>query len=144
MDTGVARRPIEDMDAYRALLARRLDPAAAFLQKVSGAVQGRSKKRIVFAEGEETPVSRAAYAFQSQGLGHAILLGREQPILENMRLAGIDPETAGLEIINARMSDNNPDYVAYLYSRLQRKGFLLRDVQRLINQDRNSFGACMV
>src|SRR3569623_1939561 len=79
------------MDAYRALLARRLDPAAAFLQKVSGAVQGRSKKRIVFAEGEETPVIRAAYAFQSQGLGHAILLGREQPILENMRLAADQP-----------------------------------------------------
>jgi malate dehydrogenase (oxaloacetate-decarboxylating)(NADP+) len=144
MDTGVARKPIEDMDAYRALLARRLDPAAAFLQKVSGAVQGRSKKRIVFAEGEETSVIRAAYAFQSQGLGHSILLGREQPILENMALAGIDPETAGLEIVNARMSDFNPDYVDHLYGRLQRQGFLLRDAQRLINQDRNSFAAAMV
>src|SRR5665213_3265192 len=63
MDTGVARKPIEDMAAYRASLAQRLDPSAAFLQKISGAVQGRSKKRIVFAEGEETSVIRAAYAF---------------------------------------------------------------------------------
>jgi malate dehydrogenase (oxaloacetate-decarboxylating)(NADP+) len=132
------------MDAYRAQLAQRLDPTAAFLQKVSGAVTGRTAKRLVFAEGEETSVIRAAHAFQNQGLGHAILLGREQPILQNMRLAGIDPATAGLEIVNARLSDNNPDYVDYLYSRLQRKGFLLRDAQRLINQDRNSFGACMV
>jgi malate dehydrogenase (oxaloacetate-decarboxylating)(NADP+) len=144
MDTGVARRPIEDMAAYRASLAQRLDPTAAFLQKISGAVQGRSKKRIVFAEGEETSVIRAAYAFQSQGLGRAILVGREEPIRQNMKLLGIDPEESKLEIINARLSDYNPDYVDYLYKRLQRHGYLVRDAQRLINQDRNSFAAAMV
>jgi malate dehydrogenase (oxaloacetate-decarboxylating)(NADP+) len=144
MDTGVARKPIEDMAAYRASLAQRLDPTAAFLQKISGAVQGRSKKRIVFAEGEETSVIRAAYAFQSQGLGRAILVGREEPIRQNMKLLGIDPEESKLEIINARLSDYNPDYVDHLYKRLARHGYLVRDVQRLINQDRNSFAAAMV
>jgi malate dehydrogenase (oxaloacetate-decarboxylating)(NADP+) len=144
MDTGVARRPIEDMDGYRADLAQRLDPTAAFLQKISGAVQGRRKKRIVFAEGEDATVIRAAYAFQNQGLGKAVLLGREELIEQNMAVAGIDPKTAGLEIVNARVSDHNADYVDYLYKRLQRNGYLIRDVQRLINLDRNSFAAAMV
>ncbi|HEY5412073.1 MAG TPA: NADP-dependent malic enzyme [Caulobacteraceae bacterium] len=144
MDTGVARRPIDDMDRYRADLAQRLDPTAAFLQKISGAVLGRRKKRIVFAEGEDATVIRAAYAFQNQGLGTAILLGREELIEQNMAVAGIDPKSANLEIVNARVSDHNADYVDYLYKRLQRDGFLIRDVQRLINLDRNSFAAAMV
>jgi len=145
MDTGVARRPIEDMDSYRADLAQRLDPTAAFLQKISGAVAGRSKKkRIVFAEGEDTTVIRAALAFQNQGLGKSILLGRQELIEQNMAVAGIDPKSANLEIINARVSDHNADYVDYLYKRLQRDGFLIRDVQRLVNLDRNTFAAAMV
>ncbi|MBR7618027.1 NADP-dependent malic enzyme [Phenylobacterium sp. 20VBR1] len=144
MDTGVARKPIEDMDAYRASLAQRLDPTAAFLQKLQGTVQAAPKKRIVFAEGEEPSVIRAAYAFESAGLGQAVLVGREDLVRENMTLAGLDPEVVKLEIINARLSDKNPQYVEYLYSRLARQGFLKRDVQRLINQDRNSFAASMV
>jgi malate dehydrogenase (oxaloacetate-decarboxylating)(NADP+) len=143
MDTGVARKPIEDMDAYRASLAQRLDPSAAFLQKIVNTVQAAPKK-IVFAEGEEPSVIRAAYAFQSQGLGKAILCGREELVLANMREAGINPDEAGLEIVNARISDRNPQYVQLLYRRLARKGYLLRDVQRLINQDRNSFAAAML
>ena len=144
MDTGVARKPIEDMDGYRADLAQRLDPTAAFLQKISGIVQGRRKKRIVFAEGEDATVIRAAYAFQNQGLGKAVLLGREELIEQNMAVAGIDPKTSNLEIVNARVSDHNADYVDYLYKRQQRNGYLIRDVQRLINLDRNSFAAAMV
>jgi malate dehydrogenase (oxaloacetate-decarboxylating)(NADP+) len=144
MESGVARRPIADMDAYRAHLAQRLDPSAGFLQKISGAVQQAPKKRIVFAEGEETSVIRAAYAFQSGGLGQAVLVGREELVHQNMRLAGLNPEESGLEIINARVSHRNAEYVDFLYSRLQREGYLVRDVQRLINQDRNSFAASMV
>ncbi|WP_297691508.1 NADP-dependent malic enzyme [Phenylobacterium sp.] len=144
MDTGVARKPIEDMDAYRASLAQRLDPTAAFLQKLQGAVLAAPKKRIVFAEGEEPSVIRAAYAFQSGGLGDAILVGREELVHENMRLVGLDPVEVRLEIINARLSPWNAAFVDYLYERLQREGYLKRDVQRLINQDRNSFGASMV
>jgi malate dehydrogenase (oxaloacetate-decarboxylating)(NADP+) len=143
MDTGVARKPIADMDAYRASLAQRLDPSAAFLQKVSAKVQ-RETKTIVFAEGEEPAVIRAAYAFQSQGLGKAILCGREELVLSNMRTVGIEPDEAKLEIINARLSDRNAEFVEFLYKRMQRSGMLQRDVQRLVNQDRNSFAASMV
>ncbi len=144
MDTGVARKPIPDMDAYRESLARRLDPTAGFLQKISGAVQSSPPKRIVFAEGEEPSVIRAAYAFQSQGLGKAILVGRDELVTENMRLAGLEPADVDLEVINARVSRHNPEFSDFLYSRLSRRGYLKRDVQRLINQDRNSFAASMV
>ncbi len=141
MDTGVARKPIPDMAAYRAALARRLDPTAALLQRIQGAVMGHGR-RIVFAEGEEPAVIRAAYAFQNQELGKAVLVGREEITRANMRLVGV-PEDA-IEIVNARLSDRNADYSDFLYGRLQRKGYLKRDVQRLVNNDRNVFSACMV
>ena len=144
MDTGVARTPIEDIDAYRASLAQRLDPTAAFLQKLQGAVLSAPKKRIVFAEGEEASVIRAAYGFQAAGLGSAVLVGREDLVHENMRIVGLDPAEVTIEIINARVSERNTEYVDYLYGRLQRHGYLRRDVQRLINQDRNAFAAAMV
>jgi malate dehydrogenase (oxaloacetate-decarboxylating)(NADP+) len=144
MDTGVARKPIEDMDAYRASLAQRLDPAAAFSQRLQGAVLSGPKKKVVFAEGEEPSVIRAAYGFQAAGLGQAVLVGREELVHQNMRLSGLDPAEAKLEIINARSSHWNAQFVDYLYGRLQREGYLRRDVQRLINQDRNSFAASMV
>ena len=141
MDTGVARKPIPDMSAYRASLARRLDPTAALLQRIQGAVMGHGR-RIVFAEGEEPSVIRAAYAFQNQELGKAILVGREEITRANMRLVGV-PEDA-VEIVNARLSDRNADYADFLYDRIQRKGYLRRDVQRMVNNDRNIFSACMV
>lgn len=141
MDTGVARKPIPDMAAYRASLARRLDPTAALLQRIQGAVMGHGR-RIVFAEGEEPSVIRAAYAFQNQELGKAILVGREEITRANMRLVGV-PEDS-IEIVNARLSDRNADYSDFLYNRLQRKGYLKRDVQRMVNNDRNVFSACMV
>ena len=144
MDTGVARRPIIDMDAYRESLARRLDPTAGFLQKISGTVLAGSKKRIVFAEGEEVSVIRAANAFQSQGFGKALLVGREELVAENMRAAGLDPAEAKLEVLNARLSPHVSELVDFLYGRLQRFGYLRRDVLRLINQDRNSFAASLV
>jgi len=142
MDTGVARKPITDMDAYRESLAQRLDPTAALMQRIQNAVR-QSPKRIVFAEGEEPSVIRAAYAFQELNLGEAILIGREEQIERNMALVGV-PEDAGLRIVNARISDHNPDYTDYIYRRQQRFGMLHRDAQRLVNQDRNVFGACMV
>jgi len=144
MDSGVARMPIADMDAYRASLAQRLDPTAGFLQKIQGVVLKSSEKRIVFAEGEEPSVIRAAFAFQNAGLGRAILVGREDLVEENMRLAGLDPAEADLTVVNARLSEHSPEFVDFLYARLARQGFLKRDVLRLINQDRNSFAASMV
>ena len=144
MDSGVARTPIADMDAYRASLAQRLDPTAGFLQKIQGVVLKSPEKRIVFAEGEEPSVIRAAFAFQNAGLGRAILVGREDLVEENMRLAGLDPAEADLKVVNARLSEHNPEFADFLYGRLARQGYLKRDVLRLINQDRNSFAASMV
>ncbi|MGE0829547.1 MAG: NADP-dependent malic enzyme [Hyphomonadaceae bacterium] len=142
MDSGVARKPIADMEAYRDSLAQRLDPTAALLQRVQNRVR-QSKKRIVFAEGEEPSVIRAAASFQDLGLGEAILVGREEQILPNMALVGV-PEGVRLQIINARISEHNAAYTEYLYKRMQRFGFLHRDVQRMVNQDRNVFAACML
>lgn len=142
MDTGVARRPILDMPAYKERLAQRLDPTAALLQRIQGSVRG-APKRIVFAEGEELTVIRAAYAFQQLGLGEAVLIGREEIVRRNIAQAGLT-EDIRFEVINARLSDRNSEYTQFLYKRLQRWGFLERDAQRLVNQDRNVFGALMV
>jgi malate dehydrogenase (oxaloacetate-decarboxylating)(NADP+) len=144
MDTGVARKPIEDMDAYRTELRSRLDPSAALMQNISGAVRAAPNKRVVFAEGEETAVIRAAWGFKQAELGTPILLGREELIRKNAAEAGLNFDEMGIEIVNARVSEHNVDYTDWLYARLQRRGYLKRDVQRMINQDRNYFGAAMV
>tara|TARA_R110002073_G_scaffold201731_3_gene360965 strand:- start:3690 stop:5981 length:2292 start_codon:yes stop_codon:yes gene_type:complete len=141
VDSGVARKPITDMGGYKAGLARRLDPTASLLQRINGAITGKGK-RIVFAEGEEPAVIRAAYSFQNQELGEAILVGREEQTKANMRLVGV-PEDA-IRIVNARLSSRNAHYSDYLYARLQREGYLKRDVQRLVHNDRNVFSASMV
>lgn len=141
MDTGVARKPIEDMEEYRQSLARRLDPTASFLQSIQSNIRP-NQRRIVFAEGEEPQVVRAAWSFKNQGLGHPLLIGRVDQVERSMEQMGV-PRGA-LEIINARLSDRNTDYTDYLYGRLQRRGYLKRDVQRLVNQDRNIFGCCML
>jgi len=144
MNTGVARKPIEDMEAYRTELRSRLDPSAALMQNISGAVRAAPNKRVVFAEGEETSVIRAAWGFKQAELGTPILLGREELIRKNAAEAGLDFDAMGIEIVNARVSEHNLDYTDFLYARLQRRGYLRRDVQRMINQDRNYFGAAMV
>lgn len=144
MDTGVARRPIVDIEGYKAQLSARRDPVAGALQRTIERVR-RYPKRVVFAEGEEEQVIRAAVSFASQGLGTAILVGREDRIYETAAFVGIELEgREGIEIHNARLSHRNAAYANYLYERLQRNGYLFRDCQRLINQDRNHFGAAMV
>ncbi|HWM45520.1 MAG TPA: NADP-dependent malic enzyme [Xanthobacteraceae bacterium] len=142
MDTGVARKPIEDMKVYAQQLRSRRDPVAGVLTHVFERLR-RMPKRVVFAEGEEEQVIRAAASFVQQGLGTALLVGREDRVKATAKEAGIEI-TGGIDIINARLSRRNAQYAAYLYERLQRKGFLQRDCQRLVNQDRNHFAACMV
>ena len=142
MDTGVARKPIVDMEAYRQQLRSRRDPVAGVLARVFERLK-RSPKRVVFAEGEEEQVIRAAAAFIEQGLGTALLVGRENRVRETAEHAGIDLDD-GISIVNARLSRRNAEYAAYLYERLQRHGYLIRDCQRMVNQDRNTFAACMV
>jgi malate dehydrogenase (oxaloacetate-decarboxylating)(NADP+) len=142
METGVARKPIADMDAYRAQLASRRDPVAGILQRIYQRLR-RRPQRVVFAEGEEEQVIRAAASFVHQGLGSALLVGREDRVRATARGLGVELGH-GIEIINAALSQRNAAYAAYLYERLQREGYLLRDVHRLVNQDRNHFAACMV
>ncbi|MGX9575632.1 NADP-dependent malic enzyme [Mesorhizobium sp. f-mel] len=143
MESGVARKPILNLDRYAQELSARRDPIASTLQRIYDRVR-RQPKRIVFAEGEEEQVMRAAVSYVNQRLGTAILLGRDDIIKENARNAGIELNKQGIEIINARLSRRNGVYTDYLYERMQRKGFLFRDCQRLINNDRNHFAACMV
>jgi len=144
MDTGVARRPIIDMRAYKSTLSARLDPIAGTLSRIFERVR-KFPKRVVFAEGEEEQVIRAALSFVNQGLGTAILVGREERVRETAVFAGIDLDgREGIEIHNAALSKRNTVYAQFLYERLQRNGFLFRDCQRLINQDRNHFAASMV
>jgi malate dehydrogenase (oxaloacetate-decarboxylating)(NADP+) len=142
MDTGVARRPIVDMREYGNQLRSRRDPIAGVLARVFERLR-RQPKRVVFAEGEEEQVIRAAMSFVQQGLGTALLVGREERVRQTAKEAGIEIGD-DVEIINARLSRRNASYAAYLYERLQRRGFLQRDCQRLVNQDRNHFAACMV
>jgi malate dehydrogenase (oxaloacetate-decarboxylating)(NADP+) len=142
MDTGVARKPIVDMDAYRHQLSARRDPVSGTLVQVYSRLK-RSPKRVVFAEGEEQQVIRAAAMFVEQGLGTALLVGREERVKLAAQEAGIELGD-GIEVHNARLSTRNGVYTNHLYERLQRQGYLLRDVQRLVNTDRNHFAACMV
>jgi len=142
MDTGVARKPIVDMDAYRHQLNARRDPVAGTLVQVFARLR-RQPRRVVFAEGEEEQVIRAAASFVHQGLGTALLCGREDRVKATAKEAGVDIGE-GIEIVNAALSKRNTVYLNYLYERLQRRGYLLRDCQRLVNTDRNYFAACMV
>ncbi len=142
-ETGVARRPIVNLEAYARQLSARRDPIASTLSRIFDRVR-RSPQRIVFAEGEEEQVMRAAIAYANQGLGTAILVGRDRQMNETAHAAGIDLNRPGLEFVNARVSDRGGDYADFLYGRLQRKGYLFRDCVRMVNNDRNIFSACMV
>ncbi|HMQ57716.1 MAG TPA: NADP-dependent malic enzyme, partial [Rhizobiaceae bacterium] len=143
IDSGVAGKPILDFERYKAELSARRDPIASTLQRIYERVR-RKPKRIVFAEGEEEQVMRAAVAYANQQLGTAILLGREDQMRETAKNAGVDLDRPGIELINARLSRRNGAYTDFLYERLQRQGYLFRDCQRLINNDRNIFSATMV
>jgi len=144
VSSGVARKPIEDMEAYRISLRQRVDPSAALMQKISSAVRSGPQKRVVFAEGEEASVIRAAWAFKQAELGTPILVGREDLIRQNAIEAGMVFDDLDIEVVNARNSGRNAEYTDWLYERLNRRGYLRRDVQRMINQDRNYFAATMV
>ena len=142
MDSGVARRPIIDMEDYKATLAARLDPAAASMHLIFERLH-LNPRRVVFAEGEEERVIRAALAYRAAGYGTPVLIGRTERIHDTIKQSGLG-EAAGLEIVNAANSQHTKQYHEMLYAKLQRHGSLLRDVNRMVNQDRNVFGACMV
>ncbi|MGB0681086.1 MAG: NADP-dependent malic enzyme [Magnetovibrionaceae bacterium] len=143
MDSGVARSPIIDIGAYKNKLSARLNPTTASLQAIMDQVRA-NPRRIVFAEGEEEKSIRAAVQYLNSGYGTPVLVGREDRIHETMKTLGL-PKVEDIEITNAKLSgERTQDYMDYLYNRLQRQGALKRDVQRMVNQDRNVFAACMV
>jgi len=141
-ESGVARKPIVDLRRYTRELSGRLDPTANALDAIMEQVRA-NPKRVVFAEGEEEKVVRAAVAFRNAGYGTPILLGRKdriQAIMDELGLGDMD----GIEVDNARISTRSAAYMDFLYARLQRKGLLFRDCQRLVNLERNVFAACLV
>ena len=142
METGVARKPLEDIEAYKRSLSARLDPTASIQQVIFEAISPAAKK-IVFAEGEEEVAIRAALVFRNAGYGEPILVGRERRIKQTIETLGLEGAET-LEITNAKISNHNLDYIEFLYDRLNRSGTLHRDCQRMVNLDRNVFAACMV
>ncbi|WP_298022692.1 NADP-dependent malic enzyme [uncultured Parasphingopyxis sp.] len=141
MDTGVARQPILDMDDYRHRLRSRLNPTNAVL--TSAFEQARAQpRRVVFAEGEEEVVLRAAIQFRDGGYGTPVLVGRDD-VPDRLRELGVeDPDS--FELHNSRNSPLVDKMVDLLYERLQRRGYLRRDCERMVNQDRNIFGALLL
>jgi malate dehydrogenase (oxaloacetate-decarboxylating)(NADP+) len=142
IESGVARRPIADLRRYARELSGRLDPTANALDAISESVRAEPR-RVVFAEGEEEKIVRAAVAFRNAGYGTPVLIGREDRVRATMASLGLG-NAAGIEVHNARLSHNNRAYAEFLYARLQRRGYVFRDCQRMVNQDRNVFAACMV
>ncbi|MCA3358242.1 MAG: NADP-dependent malic enzyme [Roseomonas sp.] len=142
MESGVARKPLPDLQRYARDLANRLDATMGALEAIAESVR-QHPKRVVFAEGEEEKVIRAAIGFRNAGYGTPILVGREDRITAVANAIGI-PLPSGIEIQNARLSESTRRYAEFLYEKRQRDGFLQRDCQRLVNQDRNVFAACMV
>jgi malate dehydrogenase (oxaloacetate-decarboxylating)(NADP+) len=142
MESGVARRPMLDIERYKHELRGRLDPTASRMQMVIDRVRA-NPRRLVIAEGEEEKAISLALAWRNSGLGTPVLIGREERVTETLRSMGLGT-LEGIEVHNARISEHNRAYAELLHARQQRRGLLFRDCQRLVNQDRNVFGACMV
>ncbi|VAX03754.1 NADP-dependent malic enzyme, partial [hydrothermal vent metagenome] len=140
--SGVARRPIIDMNAYRKELAARLNPTTGTLQMIYDQL-GNEPKRVIFTEADEETVLRAALGFEQNGYGKAVLIGYEDKIRDHLEHIGHNRNDR-LEIHHGRDSDKTTKYAEFLFSKLQRKGYLFRDCLRLVRSDRNIFGACML
>jgi malate dehydrogenase (oxaloacetate-decarboxylating)(NADP+) len=141
MDSGVARRPIEDMDAYRNALRARLNPTTSVLTLAYEAARA-NPRRVLFAEGEEDVVLRAAIAFRDGGYGTPLLVGRDD-VHERLRALGVDdPES--FTVFNSRNYPRVSELADYLYQRLQRRGYLHRELERIVNQDRNIFASLLL
>jgi malate dehydrogenase (oxaloacetate-decarboxylating)(NADP+) len=141
MASGVATKPILDIEAYRHSLRARLNPTTSVLSMAYEGARAHPK-RVIFAEGEEEVVLRAAIAFREGGYGTPVLVGRDD-VPDRLRALGVtDPES--FELHNSRVSPLVPRMVDFLYSRLQRRGYLRRDCERMVNQDRNIFGALLL
>jgi malate dehydrogenase (oxaloacetate-decarboxylating)(NADP+) len=143
MDTGVARRPIVDMEGYTHSLAARMDPTASIVQGISARARA-AQARMIFAEGDDPRVLRAAVAYQRGGYGRALVVGREADVREKLEAAGLGDAVRELEVVNAANSRHVQTYKDFLYARLQRQGYDGLDVHRLVTRDRHVFAALML
>ena len=142
MESGVAQKPIEDFDKYRLELKARLNPTTSVLTSVYEQVKA-NPKRMIFAEAENEVVLRAAIQYRDFGYGEPVLVGRTQRVLDLMAELGVsNPES--YDIQNSINSPHVEAMVEMLYQRLQRRGFLERDVRRMVNQDRNIFASALL
>jgi malate dehydrogenase (oxaloacetate-decarboxylating)(NADP+) len=142
MATGMARRPIVDIEAYVARLEGRLDPVVGWLQTTFEKVRGE-RKRVIFAEGEEPAVVRAANAYLGHEFGEVMLVGSSDTVQETFRELGIRMKSE-ITLLDTRKSQHTEHFTDYLYQRLQRQGYLRRDCLRLVLNERNIFAALMV
>ncbi len=143
MDTGAARRPIIDMESYRLALKSRMDPTASMQQGLYARAR-RAQARMIFAEGDDERVLRAAVSYQRSGLGKALVVGEEADTRRRMEAVGLGDALRELEIVNAANTRHLDTYKGFLYNRLQRKGFDQRDVHRMATRDRHIFAALML
>ena len=142
MDTGVAQKPIEDFAAYRHSLKARLNPTTSVLTQVYEQVKA-SPKRVIFAEAEDEIVLRAAIQHRDFGYGEPVLVGRTEQVRAKLVELGVEhPDSYHIE--NSAVSEHVPAMVELLYAKLQRRGFLERDVRRMVNQDRNVFASLLL
>ncbi len=142
MKSGVAQKKIEDFSAYKDSLSARLDPSVGFLQNIYAQVR-KKQKRVIFAEGEEESMLRAAIDFKNNGLGTPVLIGSSEKIAHQLKDLGLTLDKS-IEIHNSKDEKQRQRYADHIYKRLQRKGFLKRDCDRLIRTNRIVFGSCMV
>ncbi|MEM1237009.1 MAG: NADP-dependent malic enzyme [Pseudomonadota bacterium] len=142
MQTGVARRPIVDMESYELKLKSRMDPTASILSGINDRARA-AQARMIFAEGDDPRVLRAAVAYQRQGLGQAVVIAREAEVKADLDALGLGDAYDEIEIMNAAKTEHLDTYKAFLYERLQRKGFDSQDIHRLAARDRHVFAALM-
>ncbi|OOY08996.1 NADP-dependent malic enzyme [Thioclava sp. F36-7] len=143
MDTGVARRPIIDMEGYAQSLKARMDPTASILQGIQSRAR-QAQAKMIFAEGDDERVLRAAVAYQRSGMGEALVVGREQDVKEKLEAAGLGDAYRELRVVNAANSKNTESYKDFLYKRLQRQGVDREDAHKLATRDRHVFAALML
>jgi len=143
MDTGVARRPILDMEGYELSLRARMDPTASILQGIHARARA-AQARMIFAEGDDPRVLRAAVLYQRSGLGQALVVGREADVKEKLTAEGLGDAVRDLKVVNAGNSGELETYKTFLYERLQRKGYDATDIHRLAARDRHVFSALML
>jgi malate dehydrogenase (oxaloacetate-decarboxylating)(NADP+) len=142
MDSGVAQKPIKDFDAYIDELEARLDPSVGLMQGINSKIK-KTKKRIVFAEGEDEESLKAAIAFKNYGLGEPILIANKERLNESLKKIGLD-ENFNIEITNSSDAKKSERYKNYLYKKLQRKGILEKECDKMVKSDRVTWGSCMV